>query len=173
MIRIGGRRVILVFRVASLWLQLSLFPLFPRGLTARIILLGLRLCHWGRGFSWTWCSVGFPPLFITIWKLLFCCLKHYIFHPAERLGLISHFHPAKRLGLISHFFPPLFITIWKLLFCWPKTLHLSPERRTVGFLHFSSRVSDCRRRIFLTSFTPHVGFHLSTVAKISRAYIGI
>ena len=39
MIRIGGRRVILVFRVASLWLQLShcnIVTLFPRGLTARI-----------------------------------------------------------------------------------------------------------------------------------------
>ena len=39
--------------------------------------------------------------------------------------------------------PPLFITIWKLLFCCPKTLHLSPERRTVGFLHFSSQFESC------------------------------
>ena len=107
MIRIGGRRVILVFRVASLWLQLS------------------------HRFSLVLSGTNFPLFSSTFY--------HYL----------------------------------KVLFCWPKTLHLSPERRTVGFLHFSSRVSDCRRRIFLTSFTPHVGFHLSTVAKISRAYIGI
>ena len=156
MIRIGGRRVILVFRVASLWLQLSLFPLFPRGLTARIILLGLRLCHWGRGFSWTWCSVGFPPLFITIWKLLFCCLKHYIFHPAERLGLISHFHPAKRLGLISHFFPPLFITIWKCYFAGRKRYIFHPS---VGLSDSSTFHHGCR--IVGGGFFLHLSPHMS------------
>ena len=39
-------------------------------------------------------------------KVLFCCLKHYIFHPAERLGLICTLFLPRRLGLICTLFLP-------------------------------------------------------------------
>ena len=140
MIRIGGRRVILVFRVASLWLQLSHrfslvlsgtnFPLFSSTfyhyLKVAILLaenvtsftqasdcripplfitgVGLSAADFSYIFhptcrisfkyssqnqqSMHWQTIGtnfplFSSTFYHYLKVLFCCLKHYIFHPND------------------------------------------------------------------------------------------
>ena len=93
MIRIGGRRVILVFRVASLWLQLSHrfslvlsgtnFPLFSSTFYHYLkvaILLAENVTSFTRASD---CRI--PPLFITGVGLSAADFS-YIFHPTCRIS---------------------------------------------------------------------------------------